>query len=172
MPPTYRQGSSVCCNPNVSRFAILLSTIFFFGASLALLFQKPVCPSYTCKINGSDLPCPGGSYTVTYVDGGVTFGFCATLTKASNCPYDKVSYTLTNVSPCDSTDPLPASAPFPCPQLSSGQLIGANVAYINTPETGPACFSLVQTAEAKTLTPVCGLYPNCLGIPSSSNQNQ
>ena len=166
MPTTYRQGSPVCCNPNVSRFAILLSTIFFFGASLALLFQKPVCPLYTCKLGQDIVPCPEGSYMVADLVNGFTVGSCAILTKASDCPYEKVSYIVRYVKSCDLADPTPANAPFPCPPLPSGQPEGARVVYVNTPEIGPACFSRVITSEGITLNPVCGLHPDCLGIPA------
>ena len=64
MLATFREGSLVCCNPNVSRLAILLSTLFFIGASLALFLQKPVCPVYTCTRWGDLGPCSNGTFPI------------------------------------------------------------------------------------------------------------
>ena len=168
MSTTYRQGSPVCCNPNVSRLAILLSTIFFLGASLALLFQKPVCPVFTCLLP-LERSCPADGVTVYFqFDGGRPIGYCGNLKKTSDCAFSQISYTLENLQICEFVRSSPAGAPFPCPTLPSGE----TVAYVNTPETGPTCFSAEFTDTSIILTPACGLHPNCLGSPSSSNPNQ
>ena len=172
MPATYRQGSPVCCNPNISRLAILLSIVFFVGASLALLLQKPACPVYECtNFQGGCLAL--GKIPAIIKENGSLSAFCGTVRK-SPCLNDEVEYFFENPPPtrCSLASTDPQNPPFPCPDPPPGSEPFSVSVYLISPETGPICFisrlSKFELGEVP-IRKTCNYYPNCLGKSTTLN---